>query len=107
MCTIVAAPGGAAGAVAACGACATSPITDRPSFFILGSVVLAVTGGEALYADMGHFGARPIRIVWLAFVLPALVLCYFGQGALLIADPTIVESVLRARARRRARRSRS
>ncbi|MEP6863557.1 MAG: KUP/HAK/KT family potassium transporter [Deltaproteobacteria bacterium] len=56
---------------------------------ILGSVVLAVTGGEALYADMGHFGRRPIRMVWLVFVLPALLLCYFGQGALLVADPTI------------------
>lgn len=58
------------------------------SFFVLGSVVLAVTGGEALYADMGHFGTRPIRIAWCALVMPALVLCYFGQGALLLADPT-------------------
>jgi KUP system potassium uptake protein len=58
-------------------------------FLILGSVVLAVTGGEALYADMGHFGSRPIRVAWLAFVLPALVLCYFGQGGLLIDDPHI------------------
>jgi KUP system potassium uptake protein len=56
-------------------------------FLILGSVVLAVTGGEALYADMGHFGSRPIRIAWLGFVLPALLLCYFGQGGLLIDDP--------------------
>jgi KUP system potassium uptake protein len=47
---------------------------------ILGSVVLAVTGGEALYADMGHFGIRPIRLAWTIFVLPALALCYFGQG---------------------------
>ena len=47
---------------------------------ILGSVVLAVTGGEALYADMGHFGVRPIRLVWTAFVLPSLVLGYLGQG---------------------------
>ena len=47
---------------------------------ILGSVVLAVTGGEALYADMGHFGVRPIRLAWTFFVLPALALCYFGQG---------------------------
>ena len=54
---------------------------------ILGSVVLAVTGGEALYADMGHFGRPPIRRAWLAFVLPALVLSYFGQGALVIANP--------------------
>ena len=56
---------------------------------ILGSVVLAVTGGEALYADMGHFGRNPIRVVWLAFVMPALVLCYFGQGALWLSQPTI------------------
>jgi KUP system potassium uptake protein len=57
---------------------------------ILGSVVLAVTGGEALYADMGHFGRRPIRWVWLGFVMPSLVLCYFGQGALLMHDPAAV-----------------
>ncbi len=57
---------------------------------ILGGVVLAVTGGEALYADMGHFGRRPIRWVWLGFVMPALVLCYFGQGALLLRDPHVV-----------------
>ena len=54
-------------------------------FLALGAVVLAVTGAEALYADMGHFGARPIRLAWLGFVLPALVLNYFGQGALLLA----------------------
>ena len=53
----------------------------------LGAVVLAVTGAEALYADMGHFGRRPIRLAWLGFVLPALLLNYFGQGALLIRDP--------------------
>jgi KUP system potassium uptake protein len=57
------------------------------SFFILGAVVLAITGAEALYADMGHFGRRPIQWVWFGFVLPALVLNYFGQGALLLADP--------------------
>jgi len=56
---------------------------------ILGSVVLAVTGGEALYADMGHFGRGPIRVVWLFFVLPALLLCYFGQGAVFYAHPEI------------------
>ena len=56
------------------------------SMLVLGAVVLAVTGAEALYADMGHFGARPIRLAWLAFVLPALVLNYFGQGALVMAD---------------------
>ncbi|MFZ5624756.1 MAG: KUP/HAK/KT family potassium transporter, partial [Gemmatimonadota bacterium] len=55
--------------------------------FILGSVVLVVTGGEALYADMGHFGRRPIRLAWFALVLPALCLNYFGQGALLLSDP--------------------
>ena len=57
-------------------------------FLVLGAVVLAITGAEALYADMGHFGRTPIRLVWFAFVLPALVLNYFGQGALLLADPT-------------------
>ncbi len=55
-------------------------------FLILGAVVLVVTGGEALYADMGHFGRRPIRLGWFAVVLPALVLNYFGQGALLLVD---------------------
>ena len=54
---------------------------------VLGSVFLVVTGGEALYADMGHFGKRPIRLAWFAVVLPALLLNYFGQGALLIARP--------------------
>lgn len=53
---------------------------------ILGSVVLAVTGGEALYADMGHFGIRPIQLSWNFFVLPSLVLCYLGQGALVLRD---------------------
>jgi KUP system potassium uptake protein len=57
------------------------------AFLSLGSVVLAVTGAEALYADMGHFGRAPIRRAWLLFVLPALVLTYFGQGALLLHDP--------------------
>ncbi len=56
-------------------------------FLALGAVFLAITGSEALYADMGHFGKRPIRIAWLGFVLPALLLNYLGQGALLIADP--------------------
>ncbi|HUW52319.1 MAG TPA: potassium transporter Kup [Rhodanobacter sp.] len=60
------------------------------AFFALGSVVLAVTGTEALYADMGHFGRKPIRLAWFAFVLPALVLNYFGQGALLLHDPGAV-----------------
>ena len=57
------------------------------AFVALGSIVLAVTGAEALYADMGHFGARPIRIAWMWFVLPCLVLNYFGQGALVLAEP--------------------
>jgi KUP system potassium uptake protein len=59
---------------------------------VLGSVFLVVTGGEALYADMGHFGTRPIRLMWFAVVLPALLLNYFGQGALLIRDPAAIES---------------
>src|ERR1700710_943097 len=57
------------------------------AFVALGSVVLAVTGCEALYADMGHFGRRPIRNAWLFFALPALLLNYFGQGALVLSDP--------------------
>jgi KUP system potassium uptake protein len=62
------------------------------SFLILGSVVLAVTGGEALYADMGHFGVRPIRFAWSAFVFPSLVLGYLGQGALILRDHKAVEN---------------
>lgn len=57
------------------------------AFVLLGAVVLAVTGGEALYADMGHFGRRPIRIAWFALVFPALLLNYFGQGALILRHP--------------------
>ena len=57
------------------------------AFFSLGSVVLCITGAEALYADMGHFGTTPIRMSWFGFVLPGLVINYFGQGALLIANP--------------------
>ena len=60
--------------------------------FILGAVVLAVTGGEALYADMGHFGARPIRYAWLCFALPALMLNYFGQGALVLDHPAALKN---------------
>lgn len=56
-------------------------------FAVLGAVFLVVTGGEALYADMGHFGKRPIRVAWFVLVLPALLLNYFGQGALLLTDP--------------------
>ncbi|HEX5829943.1 MAG TPA: KUP/HAK/KT family potassium transporter, partial [Gemmatimonadaceae bacterium] len=55
---------------------------------VLAAVILVVTGGEALYADMGHFGRRPIRIAWFSLVLPALLLNYFGQGALVLRDPT-------------------
>ncbi len=61
------------------------------TFVVLGAVVLAVTGGEALYADMGHFGRKPIRLAWFALVLPALVLNYFGQGALLLREPGVLE----------------
>ncbi len=62
------------------------------AFVVLGSVFLVVTGGEALYADMGHFGRRPIRIAWFAVVLPALLLNYFGQGALLMHTPAAAEN---------------
>jgi KUP system potassium uptake protein len=61
-------------------------------FVVLGSVFLVVTGGEALYADMGHFGKRPIRLAWFLIVLPALLLNYFGQGALLIHTPDAIEN---------------
>jgi KUP system potassium uptake protein len=62
------------------------------SFVVLGAVLLAFTGAEALYADMGHFGKAPIRIAWFGLVFPALVLNYFGQGALLIRDPAAQEN---------------
>ncbi|MBQ4854563.1 potassium transporter Kup [Rhodanobacter sp. B2A1Ga4] len=62
------------------------------SFIALGGVVLALTGAEALYADMGHFGKKPIRLAWFGFVLPALLLNYFGQGALLLGDPLAISS---------------
>jgi len=62
------------------------------AFFSLGTVVLCITGAEALYADMGHFGKRPIRFMWFGFVLPALVVNYFGQGALLISDPAAAKN---------------
>ena len=62
------------------------------SFVILGAVVLAMTGAEALYADMGHFGKGPVRIAWFSLVAPALVLNYFGQGALLLANPEAVKN---------------
>ncbi len=62
-------------------------------FLILGTVFLVVTGGEALYADMGHFGRPPIRLAWVVLVLPALLLNYFGQGALLLREPEAAENV--------------
>ena len=62
------------------------------TFIILGAVVLCVTGGEALYADMGHFGKQPIRLAWFSVVMPALTLNYFGQGALLLANPDAVKN---------------
>ena len=62
------------------------------AFVALGGVVLALTGAEALYADMGHFGKRPIRLAWFYFILPALVLNYFGQGALLLRDPGAIDN---------------
>ncbi|MGA7748722.1 MAG: KUP/HAK/KT family potassium transporter, partial [Gallionella sp.] len=64
----------------------------RMAFMSLGAIVLAITGGEALYADMGHFGKYPIRFAWFSFVLPALVLNYFGQGALLLHNPQAIEN---------------
>ncbi|GGZ51673.1 putative potassium transport system protein kup [Lysobacter xinjiangensis] len=65
---------------------------DWHAVLILGAVVLTVTGGEALYADMGHFGKRPIRWGWFGFVLPALVLNYYGQGAVLLRTPAAIEN---------------
>ncbi len=62
-------------------------------FWAFGSIVLAVTGAEALYADMGHFGRKPIRIAWLGLVMPGLLLNYFGQGALIIENPAVVHQV--------------
>jgi KUP system potassium uptake protein len=69
-------------------------IWDQPriSFIILGAVVLCVTGAEALYADLGHFGKKPIRVAWFSAVMPALTLNYFGQGALLLARPEAVKN---------------
>ena len=64
----------------------------RVSFAILGAAFLAVTGGEAMYADMGHFGRFPIRLAWFAVCLPALVLNYFGQAGLLVSDPTAIDN---------------
>ena len=64
----------------------------RVAFLALGAIVLAVTGAEALYADMGHFGKRPIRVAWFSLVLPALVINYMGQGALLLRNPATIEN---------------
>lgn len=61
-------------------------------FVVLGSVFLVVTGGEALYSDLGHFGKGPIRVAWFTVVLPCLILCYFGQGALLLSNPEAVKN---------------
>jgi KUP system potassium uptake protein len=61
-------------------------------FLVLGAVILVVVGGEALYADMGHFGRRPILLGWYGMVLPSLILVYFGQGALLIRDPSAIDN---------------
>src|SRR5207237_7373914 len=68
---------------------ATDPVA---AFLAMGAVVLVVTGTEALYADMGHFGRTPIRRAWLYFVMPALLLNYFGQGALLLHDPSAIKN---------------
>jgi len=65
---------------------------SKQAYMVLGSVFLVLTGAEALYADMGHFGAKPIRVGWYAIVMPALVLNYFGQGALLIHQPSALEN---------------
>jgi len=73
---------------------ALSFLTAHPgiAFIALGSIVLCVTGAEALYADMGHFGKRPIRLAWFALVMPALVINYFGQGAMLLQHPENVKN---------------
>lgn len=67
---------------------------DRPgvAFIAMGAVVLAVTGAEALYADMGHFGRRPIALAWFCLILPALLINYFGQGAMILTDPSTIDS---------------
>ena len=69
-------------------------IINNPTmgFFSLASVVLVITGGEALYADMGHFGRKPIQVAWFGMVLPALLINYFGQGALLLSNPATIEN---------------
>ena len=69
-------------------------VSENPlvSFLILGALVLCVTGAEALYADLGHFGKTPIRLAWFSMVMPALVLNYLGQGALLLGAPEALEN---------------
>ncbi|HEY1327709.1 MAG TPA: potassium transporter Kup [Casimicrobiaceae bacterium] len=69
-------------------------IVDYPvgAFFAFGAVVLAITGTEAMYADMGHFGATPIRRAWIYFIMPALILNYLGQGALVLGDPSAIQN---------------
>ena len=64
----------------------------RLAFFVLGAVFLAITGAEALYADMGHFGAKPIRFAWFGMVFPALMINYIGQGALVLRDPAAIKN---------------
>lgn len=66
--------------------------SPRLAFVLLSAVFLALTGGEALYADMGHFGARPVRLAWYGLVWPALMLNYFGQGALVLREPVAIEN---------------
>lgn len=75
---------------------AISMFIEEPivAFLLLGSVVLAITGAEALYADMGHFGRRPIRLAWIGLIFPSLMLNYFGQGAFILAHPEGVENPL-------------
>ena len=69
-------------------------LADNPGrgLIVLGAVFLVITGGEALYADLGHFGHRAIQVAWFSTALPALMLCYFGQGALLLRDPSAAEN---------------
>ena len=73
------------------------------AFIALGAVVLCVTGAEALYTDMGHFGRKPIRVAWFCFVLPALLLNYYGQGGLLLHIP--MRSAIRSTTRCRTGRA--
>src|SRR6185369_4529361 len=69
-------------------------VADHPytAFIAMGAVVLVITGAEALYADMGHFGRRPIRVSWFALVFPALILNYLGQAALIVEHPDAISN---------------